>query len=66
MFTEANTEGFSAQELAVLNSAATTLMLMGLDEKAALDAVNNAWQSGLEADQIIQRVANFGMVSGAT
>ena len=63
MFTKDNTEGFD-DELDTLNEALDILTDEGMDEKSASDAINNAWETGLTAEQIIQRIANFGMVSG--
>lgn len=63
MFTEANTEGFTSAELAIMNDALAALTSDGMDEKSASDAINNAWQSDLTAGEIVHRIANFGMVS---
>ncbi len=38
-----NTEGFTPQELALLNAALAIRLARGEDEKNARDAINNAW-----------------------
>ena len=43
MFTDQNTEGFSASTLAILNAALTIRLACGEDIKNASDAINNAW-----------------------
>lgn len=46
MFTLENTEGFTQQDLDLLNSAAQVLMDRGWDEKNAGDLVNNNFKVG--------------------
>jgi hypothetical protein len=60
-FYEQNTEGFSAADLDAANAAAAFLVSQDFDVKCAVDAVNNAWQEGLTAAEIVQRVEAFGM-----
>ena len=57
MFTEANTEGFSPAELAILNDAVSVLTASGVDGKSACNAVNNAYQPGITADDIVRFIA---------
>lgn len=62
-FTADNTEGFTAADLTEMNKAAAFLMNNGFDEKSAADAVNNAWQEDLSANEIVQRIEMFGMIT---
>jgi hypothetical protein len=57
LFTEANTEGFSTAELAILNDAVSILIASNMDAKSACDAVNNAYQPGTTADNIVRLIA---------
>jgi hypothetical protein len=42
-YNQDNTEGFSPQELALLNAALKIRLERGEEEKNASDAINNAW-----------------------
>ena len=60
-FTEDNTAGFNAKELATLNEAFDQLMT-GIDpedaeqhEKAAKDKLTNAWVEGITAKELVER-----------
>jgi len=52
MFTEDNTEGFTAAELAILNEALALRLARGEDEKNAQDAINNLWRPGMTAGEL--------------
>lgn len=43
MFTAANTEGFTAADLELMNTAAAALIAQGVEESNAADIVNNNW-----------------------
>jgi hypothetical protein len=53
MFTEANTEGFTTADLAIMNEALAERMAAGEDEKSASDAINNAWHPGVTVETLI-------------
>lgn len=46
MFNTENTDGFSAEQIKLLNAAVTRLMESGVEEKSAQDIVNNNWTDG--------------------
>lgn len=54
-FTENNTEGFTAAELAELNRALDMLDAEGYanDENHVSDFLNNAWFNGASADELV-------------
>lgn len=54
MFNYENTEGFTAQEIELLNQAATELISQGYDEKAASDKLNNNYFSGCTLEDLIK------------
>jgi hypothetical protein len=56
MFTESNTLGFTKTELATLNTALIDLTARGYDEGNASDLINNAWNMGMSAGDIVARV----------
>lgn len=47
-----NTNGYSADELAILNAALVIRMERGEDEKSASDAINNAWVAGADISDL--------------
>ena len=53
MFTEDNTDGFTAADLAAVNEALAIRMDRGEDEKGACDAINNAWREGATVEALI-------------
>lgn len=53
MFTDENTEGFSAAELALLNEALAIRLARGEDEKNASDAINNAWNESATLSMLL-------------
>lgn len=54
MFTAENTEGaYTAAELVVLNAALAIRTERGEDEKAAHDAINNAWVQDAEVSDLV-------------
>lgn len=53
MFTIENTDGFTAQELEILNAALEIRMARGEGKTAAHDAINNAWVSGATVADLI-------------
>ncbi len=66
MFTEGNSD-FAAEELPIVNEAVSRLIVDRMDEdineedaaqiaKTIDDAVNNAWVSGITADEIVAKV----------
>lgn len=54
-YTEDNTEGFSATELATLNAAhdRVAAALPGMDEKSIADALTNSFIDGITIDDLI-------------
>jgi len=54
-YTDDNTEGFSAAELAILNAAFDSLAAAepGMDEKSIDDALTNAWVEGMTVDSLV-------------
>jgi hypothetical protein len=54
MFTDNNTEGYSAAELVVLNDAFAIIAARnpGMDEANICDVINNAWVGGETAEQL--------------
>ena len=52
MFTADNTEGFTANELTMLNNALHIRIGRGEEEKGAADAINNAWFDGATVDDL--------------
>ena len=54
MFTEENTNGFSADDLEILNAALRIRLDRGEDEKNASDAINNAWIDGATVADLIK------------
>lgn len=56
MFTMDNTEGFTADDLDLMNEALEILLADGIDESNASDIVNNNWQeSGNTVDSLTAR-----------
>ncbi len=53
MFTDENTEGFSAAELALLNEALAIRLARGEDEKNASAAINNAWNESATLSMLL-------------
>lgn len=60
MFKDANTEGFTAEELATLNQAREELLASGILEIVPDDhlddLINNAWQRNCDAEELVGRV----------
>jgi hypothetical protein len=53
MFTMDNTEGFTPAQISQLNIALDALIAEGWEEKAASDALNNAWDEDTQtADKL--------------
>ena len=54
-YTEDNTEGFSAAELATLNAAHDLIAAAepGMDEKSISDAITNSWIEGMAVDHLV-------------
>lgn len=52
-FSMENTNGFTAEQLLVLNEALAIRVARGEDEKTASDAVNNAWVEGATLEDLI-------------
>lgn len=54
-YTEDNTEGFSAAELATLNAAHDLIAAAepGMDEKSIDDAITNAFIDGMTVDRLV-------------
>lgn len=46
MFTMDNTEGFTQDDLDLMNEALEILVADGMDEKNASDLINNNWSDG--------------------
>lgn len=46
MFTMDNTEGFTQDDLDLMNDALKVLMADGMDENNASDIINNNWSDG--------------------
>jgi len=44
MFTTENTTGFTADDLSLMNLALEILINDGMDEKNAIDHINNRWR----------------------
>jgi len=44
MFTMDNTDGFTQDDLDLMNEALKVLIAAGLDETSASDVINNNWQ----------------------
>lgn len=57
-FTTSNTEGYTAEELAVINAAFETLEDEGIDNDMGRvdDAINNAWFEGASSAEIVDAV----------
>lgn len=55
MFTMDNTEGFTSEEIDLLNTAVEALMADGVDEKNACDIVNNNWSDGVNTVETLTR-----------
>lgn len=56
MFTTDNTEGFTGNELELMNAALAALVADGVDESNAHDIVNNNWQpSGNTVESLTAR-----------
>jgi hypothetical protein len=53
MFTLENTEGFTSEEIIILNAALAIRVERGEDEKVASDKINNAWFSGASVEDLI-------------
>lgn len=63
MFTQENTNGYSDAELETLNEALAIFVGLGIDEQNASDMIHNAWQAGITAQEIVQRISSsFGVV----
>jgi hypothetical protein len=54
-YTEDNTEGFSAADLATLNAAHDLIAAAepGMDEKSIDDAITNSWIEGMAVDHLV-------------
>lgn len=52
MFNYENTEGFNAEEIALMNQAVEILMEQGIDEKSASDIVNNKFFAGCSLEDL--------------
>lgn len=59
MWTTENTEGFTQADLDEINAARERLAARydGVDEKNLDDLVNNAWNDGMTADEIVAAVS---------
>lgn len=57
-FTENNTEGFTAEELATLNAALDRLAELGIhdDMDSVSDRINNAWFKGATVEDLVDAV----------
>ena len=53
MFTLDNTEGFTENQIDVLNEALEIRIARGEDEKSASDAINNAWFDGATVEDLV-------------
>lgn len=56
MFTAQNTEGFTAQDLNMMNAAHAALTADGIDAQSAADIVNNNWQASGNSVESLARV----------
>ena len=54
-YTEDNTEGFSAADLATLNAAHDLIAAAapGMDEQSIDDALTNSWIEGMTVDRLV-------------
>jgi len=54
-YTDSNAEGFTAAELAILNTAFDRIAAAepGMDEKSIDDALTNSWVEGMTADALV-------------
>lgn len=54
-YTDMNTEGFTADELAILNSAFDRVAAAepGMTEKSIDDAITNSWVEGMTVDALV-------------
>lgn len=54
-YTDDNTEGFSAAELAVMNDAFDRIAIVApeMDEKSIDDAITNTWVEGMMVDALV-------------
>jgi hypothetical protein len=53
MFTQENTEAFTAEEIEILNAALAVRLARDEDENSASDAINNAWHRGATLVELI-------------
>lgn len=59
-----NTEGFNKDELDVLNTVLAKLLEPGdITEKSASDLINNAWTSGMDADELFSAAVSLHLYS---
>lgn len=59
-FREDNTEGFSTEELDIMNAVFSRLQnwFPGIDQKNIADAINNNWEVGISEDDLYRRLAS--------
>lgn len=58
MFDLNNTEGFSQDDIILLNTAMKTIMESGVDESNAADIVNNNWEETENTVDSLTRTRN--------
>jgi hypothetical protein len=58
-FTTDNTDGFTFDELDILNDAFDMLQAAkpGVDDSNLCDDINNSWQTGMTADELFEAAA---------
>lgn len=56
MLTTENTDGFSGDDLELLNAAVAVLVARGIDESNAGDIVNNNWQRSGNTVETLTRI----------
>ena len=56
-FRDDNTEGFSAEELALMNTVFARLQnwFPSVDQKNIADAINNCWEAAISEDELYAR-----------